>query len=104
MALVDVSAVTQPLNLNPETEVEEIIQNVRTILNTMVYTVPYDRRFALFGDYLDNPLPQNKPLAAADIVQAIREREPRAEINEIFFDGDEITGKLIPIVRIYINE
>lgn len=103
MQLFEVSTVTT-LNLHPATVIEEVIQNVRMILSTLIYTVPYDRSLALSGDYLDSPIQLNKALASADVVQAIKAREPRAEVKEIRFEGSGLEGKLKPIVRILINE
>lgn len=93
-----------PLNLYPNSAAEEVIQNVRIILSSPAYTVPYDRSFAITGEYLDNPIQLNKALSSADIVQAIKSREPRAEVRNILFEGNALEGKLKPIVRILINE
>lgn len=93
-----------PLNLYPNSVAEEVIQNVRMIMSSPRYTVPYDRSFAIEGDYLDNPIQLNKSLSSADIVTAIKAREPRALVRGISFEGDALEGKLKPIVRILINE
>ena len=93
-----------PINLQPVNVIEEVIQNVRMILSTVIYTVPYDRSLAITGDYLDNPIQLNKALVKADIFNAIKNREPRAEVINISFEGDALEGKLKPTVRILINE
>ena len=93
-----------PINLQPSSVIDEVIQNVRMILSTVIYTVPYDRSLAITGDYLDNPIQLNKALVKADIFNAIKNREPRAEVINISFDGDALEGKLKPTVRILINE
>lgn len=43
------------VNFAPETEVVEILQNVRTILATRKGSVPLDRDFGLSWQYLDAP-------------------------------------------------
>ena len=93
-----------PINLQPSSVIDEVIQNVRMILSTVIYTVPYDRSLAITGDYLDNPIQLNKALVKADIFNAIKNREPRAEVINISFEGDALEGKLKPTVRILINE
>ena len=93
-----------PINLQPSSVVEEVIQNVRMIMSTLIYTVPYDRTLAITGEYLDNPIQLNKALVQADIFNAIKNREPRAEVRNISFEGDALEGKLKPTVRILINE
>ena len=93
-----------PINLQPANTIEEVIQNVRMILSTVIYTVPYDRSLAITGEYLDNPIQLNKALVQADIFNAIKNREPRAEVRNISFEGDALEGKLKPTVRILINE
>lgn len=103
MDLITVSTGT-PLNLSPSGVIEDVIQNVRMIMSTLIYTVPYDRSFAITGDYLDNPIQLNRALASADVVQAIKSREPRAEVREVSFEGNGLEGQLKPIVRILINE
>lgn len=103
MQLTTVSLNTA-LNLHPASVIEEVIQNVRMIMSTVIYTVPYDRSFAISGDYLDNPIQLNIALASADVVRAIKAREPRAEVHEIDFEGNGLDGRLKPIVRILINE
>lgn len=103
MSLITVSTGT-PLNLYPANVTEEVIQNVRMIMCTLIYNVPYDRSLAINGDYLDNPIQLNKALASADVVQAIKLREPRAQVRDILFEGDGLEGRLKPIVRILINE
>ena len=104
MSLIEVIANQTTINFDPQTVEEEVIQNARTILSTVMYTVPYDRTFAIDGDYLDNPINLNRQLLAANIVQVFREREPRAIVRQVEFLSEPLDGKLIPIVRININE
>ena len=73
-------------------EKSEIIQNVRTILNTIQGTVPLDRNFGVNPEYLDAPLNEiTKTLLAAQIAGQISEYENRATLRKINVDAD-LTG------------
>ena len=43
---------TGAINFAPASTAEEVIQNVRTILTTTVYSVPLDRNFGINPDML----------------------------------------------------
>ena len=45
------------INFCPATVAEEVVQNVRTIVATMVGTVPLDRDFGFSWEAVDRPLP-----------------------------------------------
>jgi len=81
----------------------EIIQNVQTIINTMKFSVPMDREFGVDSSMLDRPIPIAKSQFAVNVVDVIRKYETRVTITGVEFDGDALTGKLIPKVRFYIN-
>ena len=93
------------INFNPETEVEEILQNVRTILATRIGTVPLHRDFGISWEMLDRPLPVAKMLLQVAVIDAISEFEPRAEVKSVEFEGDAVDameGRLTPKVIISI--
>jgi uncharacterized protein len=85
------------------TGVKEIIQNVAFILSTMVYSCPMDRDFGWMPD-LDSPINVAKATNAARILQAIQKNEPRAIVEEIRIEGNELDGELKPFVRVRIDE
>lgn len=89
------------IDIAPKNDVNEILQNVRTILATTKGTIPLDRRFGIDGSVIDMPTMQAQAYLTNEIFQAIRRYEPRVSIDNITFDG-EITGKLIPKVVITI--
>jgi len=103
MPEVDIFATLDEVNFAPSSVLEEIIQNVKTILTTVKYSVPLDRNFGIMADALDAPLPVAKAKITADIVSAIKQYEPRAEITQIIFSGDGADGILKPRVRIRAN-
>ena len=90
------------INLMPASEVEEIYQNVRTIVTTIKGTVPLDREFGIDGAVVDLPINVAKAKLTNEIFRAIRRYEPRAVIESISFKGED-TGRLIPIVGVSIN-
>lgn len=89
------------IDIAPKNDVNEILQNVRTILATTKGTIPLDREFGIDGSVIDMPTMQAQAYLTNEIFQAIRRYEPRVSIDNITFDG-EITGKLIPKVVITI--
>ena len=89
------------IDIAPKNDVNEILQNVRTILATTKGTIPLDREFGIDGSVIEMPTMQAQAYLTNEIFQAIRRYEPRVSIDNITFDG-EITGKLIPKVVITI--
>lgn len=101
--IYDVRPLAAAINVSPATVVDEILQNVAVILASVRYTVPYDRRFGLNPEYLDDPLPLTQARATADIIEAVRYGEPRAKIAEVTFEGDAASGVMRPVVKVSIN-
>lgn len=89
------------IDFAPATEIDEIIQNVRTILTTYTFSVPLDRRFGINADFIDSPL-NDEGIAKMqdDIFNAIREYEPRVIVKEVSITTDPTTGKANPFVDI----
>ena len=82
---------------------KEIVQNVKTICATQKYSVPMDRNFGVNMNFVDQPTPKAKAQIQAEIIEAIREYEPRCKVRKVSFEGD-IDGKLMVKVRIEIGE
>lgn len=91
------------LNLAPKDVYHEIYQNVRCILSTPKGSVPLDRNFGISAQIVDAPIARAKAILSSEIVEAIETYEPRAAVEEITFQAD-MDGKLMPKVRISINE
>lgn len=87
----------------PESEAAEIIQNVRTILNTRFGTVPLHRDFGISWEQVDKPLPVAMSIMQGVIVDAVSEFEPRAKVEKVTFEGDGAEGILRPRVIISIG-
>lgn len=95
---------TGAIDFFPSTTLEEIIQNVRTIMTTTVYSVPLDRMFGLNPTMLDLPMPLSKARLTAEIVSAIEKFEPRVTVTQVTFAGDGKDGILQPSVSLRIKE
>lgn len=104
MAIYSVAPLAKPVDFAPATLVEEVLQNVATILATMRYSVPFDRALGINPEYLDDPMPVTQARATADIIEAIRRFEPRCGVESVTFTGDGAEGIMRPLVRVYINE
>ncbi|MEN6371904.1 MAG: GPW/gp25 family protein [Armatimonadota bacterium] len=89
--------------INPSSEVEEIIQNVRTILATAKGSVPLDREFGVLNTVLDDPLPSAQAAMTSDIIDAITKYEPRAEPVSVTYEPDNSTGRMTARVAIRIT-
>lgn len=95
------------VNFDPETEVVEILQNVRTIIGTRKGTVPLDRDFGISWDYVDQPIAVAQMLMRSEIVDAVETYEPRAKVESVIFNGsqeDSLDGVLKPVVTVSIGD
>lgn len=102
--VIQISLADQAINFNPSSEVDEIIQNVRTILLTSKYSVPLNRGFGVAGDWIDMPIHQAAAYYQRSIIQAISESEPRAEVVSVGFDGSQpLDGILKPTVTVKLR-
>ena len=97
------TASAEEINFAPSTEIEEITQNVRTIITTPKFSVPMDRLFGVDTGFIDRPTPKAMAQIQAEIIQAIRKYEPRCKVKKVTFEGNE-DGKLAVKVRVEIGE
>ncbi|EPW1447913.1 hypothetical protein ACVVKM_000847 [Salmonella enterica subsp. houtenae serovar 43:z4:z23:-] len=81
-----VSASSYRINWAPETVVEEVLQNVSTILATQTGTVPYSRKLGATSGLVDSQTPVFIAMATREIIQKVSEFEPRAIIHSVSFD------------------
>lgn len=99
-------SVLEKINFSPSNEVQEILQNVKTILSTVRGTVPLDREFGISYDFVDEPSPIAMMQARIEIVNAIKTYEPRATVSRVEFKtnpNDARDGKLYPVVTLEIS-
>lgn len=90
------------IDLAPGTVVEEVLQNVRTIITTIKGSIPLDRAFGIDGEVVDLPVNVAKAKLTNEIFRAVRLYEPRAVIESIDFEAD-LSGRLAPTVEVSIN-
>lgn len=99
--------VDNTVNIMPSTELEEILQNVRTILSTVKGTVPLDRGLGVDRKILDLPISVAQAKISAAVVKAVNEQEPRVRVQKIFYeqsDAESLDGKLLPTVDVELVE
>ena len=95
-------SILREINMEPQTETEEIMQNVAVILATPKFSVPLDRGLGMNMNFLDKPVPSAKVLAIGDVMDAIEEGEPRVRVKEVDFLEDGMLGRFVPAVEVEI--
>jgi phage baseplate assembly protein W len=85
------------------TGVKEVLQNVKTLLCTKKFSVPLDRDVGLAFSPLDMPYPKAQAGISTEIIQAIREFEPRAKKVKVEFSGEPVDGRLFSKVVVKID-
>ena len=90
------------IDLAPATVIEEVLQNIAILLSTPKFTVPLDRNLGLSQAFVDKPPAVAKALLISDVMDAIEEYEPRAEIVEVTFLEDGKQGRIVPRVEVNI--
>lgn len=101
--ILDITAETGKINLQPKSELEEVIQNVRMILTTMKKTVPMDRDLGMDGEIIDLPIAAAQAKMTAEIVAAVGKYEPRAHVLSVDYEGKEEDGLATTKVKVEIN-
>ena len=95
------------VDFSPAAEVEEIFQNVRTILTTPKGTVPRLRDFGFSFEHLDKPIHLAQSLTRTEMIEAIERWEPRAKVEKIEFEEsaeDAMSGLSRPVITLSIGE
>jgi phage baseplate assembly protein W len=85
--------------------VEEVLQNVRTLLTTVKHSVPLDRGLGIDAAFLDKPAPDGMARLRVQIAQEIQRSEPRATVKAVEFKthGDgALSGIFYPVAHIEI--
>jgi len=90
--------INKSISFSPTNELEEIRQNLVTILSTPAGSVPLDRSFGIDMSALDKPMEVASALIAAAAIDAIERHEPRAVVKSVTttFNND---GQLVPVVK-----
>ena len=98
---------TTAINFAPPNIIEEVLQNVRTLLTTIKYSVPLYRALVIDATYLDKPAPDAMARLRVQIVEEIQCHEPRAIVKIIEFkpyEDEAHTGMFYPVLSIDVKE
>ena len=85
------------------TGVEEILQNVAFLMGTTMMSCPLDRAFG-WDNGIDSPIHITKAKYINQLTEAILNFEPRVIVESIEFEGDYSKGKLVPKVKVILND
>jgi phage baseplate assembly protein W len=85
------------------TGVQEVMQNVRTVLTTRRGTVPLNRDFGISFEFLDSPINTTRAKAEQEIFLQLKKYEPRAILKQIIWDTDVVSGQISPSVKVEVN-
>lgn len=91
----------QAIDFAPQTEAQEILQNVLTICTTIKYSVPLDREFGIDTPFVDDPVNRVRAAYTQEVMRAVKKFEPRARISRVEFTGNH-DGKVSPRVFVKI--
>jgi len=91
------------IKFQPVNEIEEILQNVYTIMSTYKFTVPLFREFGTSASYLDMPSALSKMAYIKELIEVIEKFEARVIVEEILFYSDEQNGRLYPVANIRLK-
>ena len=86
--------------------VEEVLQNVKTIITTPIFSVPLRRNWFIDLSLLDNPMNVAQAKLRSHIYELIKVHEPRAVVKEIHFiqdNTDSMDGKSIIQIKLEVN-
>lgn len=103
MKIIDVTASLEQIEIFPDNEQLEVIQNVKTILTTMQGTVPLDRDFGIDSEVIDKPVNVIRPLIVKEVKEKLAKYEPRVKFISMFWDGTGSEGRIVPTVRVAIR-
>lgn len=99
----EVLPTTKSIDFYPSTTAAEVLQNVRTIISTPKYSVPLDRFLGIDFSVLDQPVQVAQAKLADDIIRAVNDYEPRAEITSITFTVNS-DGIVFPKVMVKLDD
>lgn len=86
------------INLSVDNVNDEILQNVATILATRKGEASLDINLGLTLNFIDAPTTTGLTLLKMEIIEAIKEKEPRFEVTSIEFKEKD-DGIIIPTVK-----
>lgn len=97
---IELSNVTLQINF-AATAIDEVIQNVKTIITTPAGTVPFDRDLGIDWSLLDLPIREARAKLTVEYIDKVKKYEPRARVKQVDFEANT-EGVLKPKVVIDI--
>lgn len=97
------SAGNYSLSLQQESKVYSVLQNIAILLNTKRGTVPMYRDFGLPMEFVDKPIDVAENMAYVEISDALEEFEPRAKLEDVYFEKTA-NGKMSITVEVSIED
>ena len=103
--IFEVTNTLSNINFSPASGLEEIAQNVQTIISTVQETVPLYRDFGIDPDMIDQPLNESiKNKIVLQIVDRVNRYEPRVRVRDVSFSGNTLDGELKVTVQVEVIE
>lgn len=87
---------------SPETD--DILRCLEMLYSTREGSQPLDRNFGLNWGFVDKPLPVAKQEYAFEVIKKTREYETRVKVQEVSYEFEESSGKMIPVVTLMKGE
>ncbi|MCL2210774.1 MAG: hypothetical protein FWB95_02510 [Treponema sp.] len=84
-------------------DLQEVMQNVRTIITTPKGTLPLDRNFGISFNFVDSPIHKAQAMAEQEIFMQLRKYEPRAILKQITWRADPLSGSFKPNVTVQVR-
>lgn len=81
---------------------DRIIQNIKNIVNTYKYEVAYMRGFGMSPDAIDKDVETMRGIITEDLLDNIKEYEPRATLISVNVKEINEDGGVIAVVQIEI--
>lgn len=93
------------------TGVDALLQNIKIIILTTVFSIPLDRDFAHINEVVDSPAPHITARLTGLLVEAIEKYEPRIKVESLTFEeetsdrrGALMEGRLTPRIRFTLRD
>ena len=90
------------LKLAAESVDEEVLHNVAMIVSSPIFSVPLDRGLGLAQRFIDKPIQVAQSILISEVLDAVEEYEPRAEVTNVTFEKGETPGLLVPVLEVNI--
>lgn len=85
-------------------EREDILRCLKTLYSTRKGSQPLDRDFGLDWSFIDKPLPVAQQEYAFEVIKQTRIYEPRVDVQEVTYEFDEKSGKMMPVITLTKGE